>query len=282
MSDTQSKSTKSNSIFLVFFAFYTAGAILLLLAGLASAFASVSVPLRNLFDSLGQDESALAQVWRGIVRVAPLTEPTWQVALDYTLSLLNIAFGSFIVWRRPNDWVARLLGLGMVGTAMAYNFQAHGILTVLRLFNVLHYFYHAISGSTYLHALVLFPSGKLVPRQFVWIIAITYFLMVEETVFPILKMVYGPSLFLPTSSVIAASGTFERFVQLLFSSRSGGMFVAFFDNTFQINNPLNNLSSILDAEASFFVLLFGMLVPIVGVARRSFSAWQTARKAHSP
>jgi hypothetical protein len=270
MPDANAKSIRSNQLFLILFAIYTFGAVLLLASGLMSALASTSEPLRNTLEAMGRGESLLDQVWRAVARSAPLVETPWELFVDYALSILNLAFGIFIVWRRPGDWVARLLGLGMVGTAMAYNFQAHGILTVLRLFNVLHYVYHATSGATYLHALVMFPNGKIVPNKFKWIIGFIYFLMLEETLLPTLKLTFGRALFLPTSIVTAANPSIERFIQLLTSTRSGGMFVAFFDTIFQINNPLNDLNSIIEAETTFFVLLFGVLLPVIGIASQVY------------
>jgi hypothetical protein len=47
------------------------------------------------------------------------------VLLDNLVSALNLGLGVFLAWRRPFDGVARLLGLAMVGTAAAFNLQAH-------------------------------------------------------------------------------------------------------------------------------------------------------------
>ncbi|GEM_PF-4732761 len=62
--------------------------------------------------------------------------------------------------------------LAMLGTGMAYNQQAHGLLAVtvggpvsgvpeLRFLNVLHPTVHATSGEASVDALLLFPAGGL-------------------------------------------------------------------------------------------------------------------------
>src|SRR5205823_12228307 len=109
-----------------------------------------------------------APVWRIIVQTAPLAEAPGQVLLDNLLSALNLGLGVFLVWRRPLDGVARLLGLAMVGTAAAFNLQAHtAFATVDRVAQELHaivpihWVLHAVSGAAYLHALLFFPMGRL-------------------------------------------------------------------------------------------------------------------------
>ena len=95
-------------------------------------------------------------------------EPDLLWLLDYLLSGVNLGLGVFLVWRRPQDGVARLLGLAMVGTAAAFNLQAHtAFATVdtvapeLHAIVPIHWVLHAVSGAAYLHALLVFPNGIL-------------------------------------------------------------------------------------------------------------------------
>ena len=96
-------------------------------------------------------------MWRVIVQCAPLSEAPGQVLLDYVLSGVNLGLGVFLVWRRPLDGVARLLGLAMVGTAAAFNLQAHTafatvdtVAAELHAIVPIHWVLHAVSGAAYL------------------------------------------------------------------------------------------------------------------------------------
>jgi hypothetical protein len=109
----------------VAFAVYTAAAVFLLVLGIGAALAAVSPAIAEAFHEAAVDGGRLEPVWRTMVAAAPLSEPPIQVIVDYLLSALNLGLGVFLVWRRPRDRVARLLGLGMVGTAASFNLQAH-------------------------------------------------------------------------------------------------------------------------------------------------------------
>ena len=75
--------------------------------------------------------------------------------------------------------MARVLALALVGTGTVFNFQAHGVLlTTGNVLAGLHLGLHAVSGATYVHALLIFPNGKLVPRRSEWFVAVVYFLMI--------------------------------------------------------------------------------------------------------
>jgi GAF domain-containing protein len=93
----------------------------------------------------------------------------------------------FLVWRRPLDGVARLLGLALVGTAAAFNLQAHSVFATvdtaapgLHAIVPIHWVLHAVSGAAYLHALVVFPNGAIVPRRLVWLVRLAYLFMAKE------------------------------------------------------------------------------------------------------
>lgn len=44
-----------------------------------------------------------------------------RLALDDVFSALNIGLGVFLVWRRPRDKTARLLGLALVGDGGSFS-----------------------------------------------------------------------------------------------------------------------------------------------------------------
>lgn len=224
--------SKSNLPFLIFFAVYTAVAISLLLLGLGSGDTAAGLRVYDAFAAIAESDSIPYRLLRGMAAAAQLSEGAGQIALDYFLSVLNLGLGVFIVWRRPGDWVARLLGLGMVGTAMAFNYQAHGIALAMRGgINTLHFALHAISGAMYVHALLIFPNGKLVPRWSGGFLAVVYLLM---------------GMVIASQIAWLGAGWVEYKV-----------------------NP-DDFRKLVSAETVFFVLLFGLLLPIVGVTSQAY------------
>src|SRR5438105_12069728 len=178
---------RSVPAFFAVFGLYTAAALFLLLLGLGSALAASSPAIFEVFQDAAGGGSRFAPMWRVIVQSAPLSEAPGQVLLDYLLSGVNLGLGVFLVWRRPQDGVARLLGLAMVGTAAAFNLQAHtAFATVdtvapeLHAIVPIHWVLHAVSGAAYLHALLVFPNGRVVPARLVWLVRLAYVFMVEE------------------------------------------------------------------------------------------------------
>lgn len=233
--------------FAVVFGLYTTAAAFLLLLGLAAAAAATFPLVLADFREAEASRTALEPVWRLVVQTAPLSEAPGQVVLDYLLSGLNLALGVFLVWRRPLDGVARLLGLGMVGTAAAFNFQAHtAFATVdvvapeLHPIIPIHWVLHAVSGAAYLHALVTFPNGRLVPRRLVWLVRLAYLFMVEEV---LLTFVTG------------SVGLLAVPFQLLFGFQGTGPAV---------------LPKLLDSDATFVVLFFGLLLPGAGATSQVY------------
>jgi hypothetical protein len=88
--------------------------------------------------------------------------PALQVLLPYLFSALNIGLGILLIRVRPNDLAARLLALGMVGTAAVFNAPAHsGLQEMPWLALKLHTNYHLFAGLAYVFALLVFPDGRL-------------------------------------------------------------------------------------------------------------------------
>jgi len=88
--------------------------------------------------------------------------PPSEILLQYLFSALNIGLGILLIRLRPNDLAARLLALGMVGTAAVFNFPAHsGLQEMPLLAKMLHDGYHLFAGLAYVLALLVFPDGRL-------------------------------------------------------------------------------------------------------------------------
>jgi serine phosphatase RsbU (regulator of sigma subunit) len=89
-------------------------------------------------------------------------QPAPRILLQYLFSALNIGLGILLIRLRPNDLAARLLALGMVGTAAVFNAPAHsGLLEMPWLAQKLHDGYHLFAGLAYVLALLVFPDGRL-------------------------------------------------------------------------------------------------------------------------
>jgi hypothetical protein len=233
--------------FYAVFGLYTATALFLLLLGLGAALAATFPPVLEAFQDAALSGSRLGPVWRLIVQTAPLSEAPGQVLLDYLLSGLNLGLGVFLVWRRPLDGVARLLGLAMVGTAAAFNLQAHGAFAAvdtvapeLHAIVPIHWVLHAVAGAAYLHALVVFPNGAVVPRRLLWLVRLAYLFMVEE---------------ITLTFVTGSVGLLAVPFQLLFGFRSV--------------DPAA-LPKLVDSDATFVVLFFGVLLPVAGATSQVY------------
>jgi serine phosphatase RsbU (regulator of sigma subunit) len=88
--------------------------------------------------------------------------PSSEILLQYLFSALNIGLGILLIGLRPNDLAARLLALGMVGTAAVFNASAHsGLEEMPWLAARLHTNYHLFAGLAYILALLVFPDGRL-------------------------------------------------------------------------------------------------------------------------
>jgi serine phosphatase RsbU (regulator of sigma subunit) len=88
--------------------------------------------------------------------------PIPRVLFQYLFSALNIGLGILLIRLRPNDLAARLLALGMVGTAAVFNASAHsGLQEMPGLAEHLHDSYHLFAGLAYVLALLVFPDGRL-------------------------------------------------------------------------------------------------------------------------
>ena len=112
----------------------------------------------------------VATLARGIAEASHVSQPLGYTILQYLFSIVNVVLAIFLIRVRPRDAAARLLAIGMIGTAAVFNLQAHTTLTVLPSYVGFHTPLHLVSGVSYLMALLVFPDGRL-PRfsEKVWL-----------------------------------------------------------------------------------------------------------------
>ncbi len=85
------------------------------------------------------------------------------VIVQYLFSLLNLALGLLLVIKLSSQLEARLLALGMLGTAATFNAPSHEVFHVLGdvpAITGIHFTFHIVSGVAYLWAVLLFPDGR--------------------------------------------------------------------------------------------------------------------------
>ena len=157
-------------LFLPFFGVYTGVAAVLLALGLLPQVILISPWLHNQLHATSLGDGLWSAAAGAILSPVHnhVVSGAWALLRDYFFSLLNLAVGVFLVWRRPHDWVARLLGMGMVGTGLVYNFYAHEVIfalyPALSWVSAIHVIYHGLAPAGYLHAIALFPDGRVVPK----------------------------------------------------------------------------------------------------------------------
>uniref|UniRef100_UPI000CD106C9 histidine kinase n=1 Tax=Pseudonocardia dioxanivorans TaxID=240495 RepID=UPI000CD106C9 len=102
---------------------------------------------------------------QGILGALGHSEPGAQALLDYALSLASILLGVVMAVRRGRSWSARLLVLALVGSAGAFNLQAHAAAsavetaTGLAIGGVHQVLLHGVACAAYILALLIFPPG---------------------------------------------------------------------------------------------------------------------------
>ena len=161
--------------FHAFFAGFVAFAVMVLALGAGAAVAAHSPSLHDTFHDWGLSDSLVGRVGLRMAEAAHQSEPLNQLALDYAFSLFNLGLALFLWWLRPRDRTARLLALGMAGTAAVFNLQALGVYEALpaTTFEELsHDAFHVVAAVSYICALLLFPDGRPVPRWPAWRLAV--------------------------------------------------------------------------------------------------------------
>jgi len=143
----------------------TAWLALGLVIGIAANVQAVRHAVERL--ALGGHPSWLAHVAAGLMAGLPKSYPTGEVVLDYAFSAMNIAIAVVLLWLARRDWTVRLLAVGMVGSAAAFNLQAHSDIDAVQRMAGLgigwwhSLLLHGVGGVAYVFALLLFPTGRL-------------------------------------------------------------------------------------------------------------------------
>lgn len=103
---------------------------------------------------------------RGVRAAIPSSEPLGPTLLDYAFSTLNIVVAVVLLRAGGRRWVTRLLALGLVGWASAFNLQADTADLVLQtatgqsIAGLPGEFVHVVTCAAYLLGLLLFPTGR--------------------------------------------------------------------------------------------------------------------------
>jgi signal transduction histidine kinase len=151
--------------FAVYSALSAAWLVLGLVIGIVADIRAVRHAVGRL--ALGGHPSWLADVAAGLMAGLPKSYPAGEVVLDYAFSALNIAIAVALLWLARRDWTVRLLAVGMVGSAGAFNLQAHSDIDAIQRMAGLgigwwhSLLLHGLGGVAYLFALMLFPTGRL-------------------------------------------------------------------------------------------------------------------------
>jgi signal transduction histidine kinase len=117
--------------------------------------------------ALAGHPSWLADVAAGLMAGLPKSYPAGEIVLDYAFSAMNIAIAVALLWLARRDWTVRLLAVGMLGSAGAFNLQAHSDIDAIQRMAGLgigwwhSLLLHGLGGVAYLFALLLFPTGRL-------------------------------------------------------------------------------------------------------------------------
>ncbi|MFN2556743.1 MAG: histidine kinase [Nitriliruptorales bacterium] len=154
-------------VFGAFLVVYIAFALSALLGGVGAALAGALPGVHDRLHEWGLQGGELGRLAEAMADAAHRVQPAWQLVLDYAFSLFNLGLAGFLVWLRPRDRTARLLAVGMIGTAAIFNLQAYGTYEALeptRLESLSHEAFHLVAAASYVLALLLFPDGRLVPR----------------------------------------------------------------------------------------------------------------------
>jgi hypothetical protein len=153
--------------FALTFGVFLFGALCVLGQGLLAVTASVSPGLHDTLHLVALGNGPFDRVARRAADASHAVPSALQITLDYTFSLVHLAFAGIVLWLRPRDWCARLLAVALVGAAGVFNLTSqatieHLPMTSLETFGQVSS--HALTGLAYLYALLLFPDSRPVPR----------------------------------------------------------------------------------------------------------------------
>jgi signal transduction histidine kinase len=103
---------------------------------------------------------------QGVVAALPASGPGAQAVLDHGFSLLTLVIAGVLIAGRDRSWSIRLLVLALVGSAGAFNLQAHAAATAvesaigLQIGSLHQVLLHGVACAAYILALLMFPPDR--------------------------------------------------------------------------------------------------------------------------
>ncbi|HVH64445.1 MAG TPA: histidine kinase [Candidatus Acidoferrum sp.] len=178
MIDRTLRHRTTDALFFAFLVVYTGYALVALGLGVLAAIAHASPELHSNLHLYGfANETLTERVAQATAVASHQAESSWELAIDYGFSVLNLTLGLYLLYLRPHNPTARFLAVGMVGTAAIFNLQALSVYSALQATSVdtgIHYAFELVAMLAYLYALLTFPDAQLVPRWPRWTQAILY------------------------------------------------------------------------------------------------------------
>lgn len=222
------KVSRNDVLFFAFFALYTAIVLLWLTGGLAAALSAVLPSVGQDLRAWGEGTNFFASVARVISQAAtevperaalpPRLDSglSYVVVLDYSISAVGVGLAMLVIWLRPREFAARLLALGMMGVAVAYNDLSHVIFSPLPnwVFNLgPHFIVHVVAGATFAHALLVFPDGRLRPPWARWPLVAIYAFVAPISVLvpqPLVFFILFYGLLLPAVGITSQASRYRH------------------------------------------------------------------------
>lgn len=161
---------RSHVAFLGVYFTAVASAVAWLLVGLLPSLGAGSDSIHDALHRAGRQGGVLAQIAQNAAQTSHTVGTGLQIVFDYLFSIFNLGLAAVFVHLRPRDLTARLLALGLVGSAIAFNLQGHDALQVIPAawagsVGTWHFFAHVGSGLCYLFALLFFPQGAVISKK---------------------------------------------------------------------------------------------------------------------
>jgi signal transduction histidine kinase len=155
----------------LFTAFYCAFVLGWLLIGLAVAVTKHPPASVCMIATMDAQSGVWGPAWAsasgGLRGGACFSYPPGDVVLDYVFSGVNLLFAAILFRLARRDWTVRCLVIGMLGSAGAFNLQAHTTIYAVEaatgvdidLWHIV--LLHGVGGVAYVFAVLLFPTGTL-------------------------------------------------------------------------------------------------------------------------
>jgi signal transduction histidine kinase len=150
------------------FVSYTVFALGTLGLGIVGALASTNPELHQWLHTTGfANESIVDRLALGVASASHQPQSAVGLAIDYLFSAFTIGLALFLLRLRPRQRTARLLALGMIGSASIFNLTAYSVYESMLAGPAevaLNFLFLLIGTNAYLFALLTFPDGGLIPH----------------------------------------------------------------------------------------------------------------------